>query len=448
MGTWILSLSRVTAISLSFPKNEFIELVSSPGINFASTAEDEVVRSLQAGRYCDFQYIQSASNTSAPYARYTFLLTGLGYANRPAKEWKLWKRYSQCYAFRVKLRQQTRWDVSCLKERELFQPLIQKLQKVTAEFPRKYLGYDTDSVIQERRESLADYIASLFALYTDLDMLLASCVNEGVDLSPMLVNLEQFLEIPSERKAMEVQLTRSVLLLQDVDTVDPTAVECCICLSQSVPTDDIQITQLVEAVRSEMVKFTIAVTANKFMENGSLHAVRIQIEQSRWITAVIMKKRYSQCHELYLKLQQAVRCERLKEGHGEASESLTKTLKQLAGHEFPRKHARLDDEEIIHERCNKLAVFVLALLVVYAELDVLLSERHYLRYSGAQGDSNLQTLLTDIEHFLQIPPRWKEMKNHLVRSALLYQDEHANERNEEATRNSSIVQLKCGHIFS
>ncbi|KAG6970020.1 hypothetical protein JG688_00005074 [Phytophthora aleatoria] len=91
------------------------------------------------------------------------------------------------------------------------EPLMQKLQKVADEFPRKYLGYDTDASIQERRRGLADSILSLFAVYTDLDVLLARCADEGVDLSALLVDLEQFLEIPRERKAMEVQLTRGDL---------------------------------------------------------------------------------------------------------------------------------------------------------------------------------------------------------------------------------------------
>lgn len=70
----------------------------------------------------------------------------------------------------------------------------------------------------------------------------------------------------------------------------------------------------------------------------------------------------------------------------------------------------MDTDAIIHERCNKLAGFVLTLLAVYVELDVLLGDQ------SAKGSSDLRALLIDIEGFLGIPPRWKEVKATTVRA--------------------------------
>ncbi|KAG2770655.1 hypothetical protein PC129_g4859 [Phytophthora cactorum] len=224
------------------------------------------------------------------------------------------------------------------RARKLFQPLMQKLQKVADEFPRKYLGYDTDAIIQERRRGLADSILSLFAVYTDLDVLLARCADEGVDLSALLVDLEQFLEIPRERKAMEVQLTRSVFLLQDVDVVDPTAVECCICLSHSLSSNDTQLTQLLEAVRSEMAKFTVAAAANKILNNHGSMAPYTQYVftlRSPDRTGVGPQNALLAVPELHLNLRRAVRWEWLSSKHRESFEPLTKKLKQLVRPEFP-----------------------------------------------------------------------------------------------------------------
>ncbi|KAI9981001.1 hypothetical protein PInf_010351 [Phytophthora infestans] len=277
--------------------------------------------------------IQGASNT-VPYTQYTFHLRGLEDAHRP---WKLRKRYSQCYAFRVKLRQQRQRCVACLEEREIFQPLLHKWQNVADEFPRKYLGYDTDEIIQKRRQSLADFILSVFTLYTDLDVLLASCVDEGVDLSVLLVGLEQFLEIPRERKEMEVKLTRSVLLLQDVEAVDPTSVECCICLSHSASCGDTQSTQLLEIVRSEVARFTIDASANKVLTNHDSMAPYTQyvftLRSRDGFVEWPLKKRFSQCHDLHSKLQRVVRWDWSNLENCQSFEPLATMLNHLMGRE-------------------------------------------------------------------------------------------------------------------
>lgn len=94
----------------------------------------------------------------------------------------------------------------------------------------------------------------------------------------------------------------------------------------------------------------------------------------------------------------------------------------------------MDTDAIIHERCNKLAGFVLTLLAVYVELDVLLGDQ------SAKGSSDLRAFLIDIEGFLGIPPRWKEVKDQLVRAGLPpFELERVGGRDV-------VVQLRCGHI--
>lgn len=320
MGTWIQFLSRVTA-------SEHREATVRRLLKLRRSEVSKLVIAVESST------IQGASNT-VPYTQYTFHLRGLEDAHRP---WKLRKRYSQCYAFRVKLRQQRQRCVACLEEREIFQPLLHKWQNVADEFPRKYLGYDTDEIIQKRRQSLADFILSVFTLYTDLDVLLASCVDEGVDLSVLLVGLEQFLEIPRERKEMEVKLTRSVLLLQDVEAVDPTSVECCICLSHSASCGDTQSTQLLEIVRSEVARFTIDASANKVLTNHDSMAPYTQyvftLRSRDGFVEWPLKKRFSQCHDLHSKLQRVVRWDWSNLENCQSFEPLATMLNHLMGRE-------------------------------------------------------------------------------------------------------------------
>ncbi|OWZ02075.1 Kazal-like serine protease inhibitor [Phytophthora megakarya] len=185
---------------------------------------------------------------TAPYTQYVFKLRSAICVSQSLKEcWKLRKRYSDFYALHRKLRHtKSQWEKSCIKQGEAFHSVMQKLQQAAgSEFPRKHVRCDTKAIIQQRRRQLMDYIRTLLAAYTDLEVLLGAPANfkrNFIDdiscLNKVFTEIERFLEIPPKRKEVEAKLTRAVAALQDVKLDPNSENKCCICLSDNDPTAD------------------------------------------------------------------------------------------------------------------------------------------------------------------------------------------------------------------
>lgn len=148
-----------------------------------------------------------------------------------------------------------------MKQGETFETVVEVLQHAAgSEFPRKHVRCDTRAIVHERRRQLMDYVRTLLAAYTDLEILLGApgtlkgnFVDDIVCVNTVFVEIERFLEIPPKRKEIEATLTRAVMALEDVK-LDPNreskASQCCICLSdnnnpsEADPARDKEMTQL------------------------------------------------------------------------------------------------------------------------------------------------------------------------------------------------------------
>ncbi|KAF4043329.1 Ring finger domain [Phytophthora infestans] len=88
-----------------------------------------------------------------------------------------------------------------------------------------------------------EYLGALLAAYVELDVLLGApealkgnFLEEIVCVNAVFVEIERFLEIPPERKAIEAKLTRAVKALNDVkqnSNSDVKTSQWCICLGDN-----------------------------------------------------------------------------------------------------------------------------------------------------------------------------------------------------------------------
>lgn len=144
----------------------------------------------------------------------------------------------------------------------------------------------------------------------------------------------------------------------------------------------------------------------------------------------------------------------------------------LATRDFPRKHMRVDTEEIIAERRTKLQALVCQMLDAYADLSVLLT-------TSASADdctrAAVREMYLQLEEFLDIPKSQKEIDRRQMAAVLALEDvvlapNSKNERtcciclddiddDEEGDEcctaiscctdgdDTKLVKLPCGHHF-
>ncbi|GMF09865.1 unnamed protein product [Phytophthora lilii] len=176
------------------------------------------------------------------------------------------------------------------------------------------------------------------------------------------------------------------------------------------------------------------------------------------------RKRYSDFRVLHQKLRRTrsqweLGC--LKQG--QAFEAVTKTLQQAAGPDFPRKHIRCDTRAIIHERRRQLMDYVRALLAAYTDLEVLLGAPESLKGNFGDDVVCLNTVFVDIERFLEIPPKRKEIEARLTRVVLALEDVEVTPGSCSKTHQCCIclsdsdpstpngdkemTKLPCAHVF-
>ncbi|KAK1944301.1 Protein REVEILLE 8 [Phytophthora citrophthora] len=182
-----------------------------------------------------------------------------------------------------------------------------------------------------------------------------------------------------------------------------------------------------------------------------------------------LRKRYSDFYALHQKLRRTRRqweisC--LKQG--EAFQSVIKVLQQAAGPEFPRKHLRCDTSEIIRERSRQLVDFTRTLLAAYVELEVLLSAPGLMKGNFVDEIVCVNTVFVEIERFLEIPPRRKEIEAQLTRAVMTLEDvksdpnsgvkasqcciclndsDPSGDSDGGVDTGSEMAQLPCAHIF-
>ncbi|ETP30567.1 hypothetical protein F442_20467 [Phytophthora nicotianae P10297] len=179
-----------------------------------------------------------------------------------------------------------------------------------------------------------------------------------------------------------------------------------------------------------------------------------------------LRKRYSDFRTLYRKL----RCTRTQweascVQQGEAFASVVKILRQAAGPEFPRKHIRCDTIAIIQERRGKLKDYMRTLLEAYTELEVLLGAPGTLKGDFLEEIVCVNTVFVEIERFLAIPPKRKEIEAKLTRAVTTLEDVKLDQHSEIQTTQCCIclgdnnlresgngaekgmAQLPCAHIF-
>ncbi|KAL3662048.1 hypothetical protein V7S43_012854 [Phytophthora oleae] len=384
--------------------------------------------------------VNNSHDTSAPHTQYTFQL---GNPNTTtAADWTITKRYSQCFQLHDRLLRDKTWKSTEFKHHELLGPLVKTLEKAAGpKFPRKRTHFDTTTIIQERRRGLTNFVLAILAAYTDLDVLIAGGEYGSVQLSPLYAVLERFLEIPHERKQLEMQLAELVLVLKDVKL--DTAGSCCICLSDELPSNDTPIMHQLRLRNAGNVNITAR--AEVISDNQSTAAPYTQyiftLERStiEWT----IRKRYSQCYDFYLRMRRATHWEWTSVSVQETFEPLVKLLEHAAGPEFPRKHLRFDTQAIIHERCKKLADFVLTLLTAYVYLEVLVGPMGCPHSVLNSGENDPWVLFCDMERFLGIPSRWKEVEALSARTMLNTEGpEHI-----ERTGGMTMAGLPCGHTF-
>ncbi|KAK1944317.1 E3 ubiquitin-protein ligase [Phytophthora citrophthora] len=387
-----------------------------------------------------FDTVNVVDNTSASHTVYTFQLRR-DPTTTSAADWTIKKRYSQCFQLRFRLQQEAGWRSWKFKRHELLGPLVKTLEKAGNEFPRKHTRFDTATIIRERRRGLTNFVLSILAAYTDLDVLIAAGEYGSVELSALYTILERFLEIPRERKQLEMQLAELVLVLKDVKL--DTAGSCCICLGDDSPSNDTPIMQQLRLRNTDNVNITAR--AEEISDNQSTAAPYTQyiftLERStlQWT----IRKRYSQCYEFYLRIRQATHWEWTSVAVQETFKPLVKLLEHAAGSEFPRKHLRFDNEPIIRERCQKLADFVLTLLTAYVYLEVLVGPMGCPHSVLNSGENDPWVLFRDTERFLEIPLRWRTMEALSERTMLSTEvPEHV-----EAIGSVTMAGLPCGHTF-
>ncbi|KAG7386826.1 hypothetical protein PHYPSEUDO_015224 [Phytophthora pseudosyringae] len=304
--------------------------------------------------------------------------------------------------------------------------------------PRKHTRYDIAGIIQERRRGLANFVLSVLAAYTELDVLIAGSVYGSVELGALYADLERFLDIPRERKEMEMQVTQLVLVLKDVELGNTES--CCICLSRTHPSDDTPLIQLLRVRRSEMAKISITARAEVIYDHQGPAAPYTQyvftLKKFDSTLEWTLRKRYSQCHAFHLQLCGAVHCEWTSVSQQEAFEPFVNMLEHAAGPEFPRKHASNDTQN----------------------LGVLLGPAGYLPSGSNNGDDGFYTLSRAMEQFLDIPPRWKVTEAYTTGTVLDMGTSEYHSRTQQSNflddtsgnvgiEDTEMAELPCGHAF-
>ncbi|KAG7378964.1 hypothetical protein PHYPSEUDO_009252 [Phytophthora pseudosyringae] len=180
-----------------------------------------------------------------------------------------------------------------------------------------------------------------------------------------------------------------------------------------------------------------------------------------------LRKRYSDFHALHQQLRRTrgqweASCVK----QGEAFESVVAVLQRAAGPDFPRKHVRCDTSAIIHERRRQLMDYMRILLVAYAELGVLLAAPGTLKGNFVDEIVCVNTVFVEIERFLEIPPKRKEIEAKLTRAVMALEDVKVDPNIEvkasqcciclsdsnpsggsDAGADNEMAQLPCAHIF-
>ncbi|KAL4157031.1 hypothetical protein PRNP1_006057 [Phytophthora ramorum] len=172
-----------------------------------------------------------------------------------------------------------------------------------------------------------------------------------------------------------------------------------------------------------------------------------------------LRKRYSDFHVLHQKFRKTRnQWELVCLGPGEQFEAVVEILQQAAGFKFPRKHVRCDTSDIIHERRRRLMDYTRVLLAVYAVLDVMV------RVDGGPDRNTddlgcLRMLLIEIERFLEIPPKRKEVETRLTRTVLALGDVEAtpskadqcciclSDSKRSGDGDKRMASLPCAHVF-
>jgi hypothetical protein len=91
----------------------------------------------------------------------------------------------------------------------------------------------------------------------------------------------------------------------------------------------------------------------------------------------------------------------------------------LATRDFPRKHMRVDTEEIIAERRTKLQAFVCQMLDAYADLSVLMTQSPT---TGDRTHAAVREMFLELEDFLDIPKTQKEIDRRQAAAVLALRD--------------------------
>lgn len=132
-------------------------------------------------------------------------------------------------------------------------------------------------------------------------------------------------------------------------------------------------------------------------------------------------KRYSECRAFHTHLLRLVKDGDIWSSSGvENGRVFLRSLRAATAFEFPRKHMRYDNQNIIEERRERLPDFVHALLTVYADLVL------YFAWGAINGGvdrqspliARLRGILTELELFLSVPPKRKEADSRLLAAIL------------------------------
>lgn len=91
----------------------------------------------------------------------------------------------------------------------------------------------------------------------------------------------------------------------------------------------------------------------------------------------------------------------------------------LATRDFPRKHMRVDTQEIIDERRSKLQAIVCQMLDAYADLSVLMTQSPT---TGDRAHAAVREMFVELENFLDIPKTQKEIDRRQTAAVLALQD--------------------------
>ncbi|KAG6961066.1 hypothetical protein JG687_00007872 [Phytophthora cactorum] len=230
--------------------------------------------------------------------------------------------------------------------------------------------------------------------------------------------------------------------------------------------------RLLKARRAEVATVSIAARPTTIFDNQDVTApytqyiFKLRSAATNSKEGWKLRKRYSDFRALHRKLRRTrsqweVSCVK----QGQAFESVVEILQQAAGPKFPRKHIRCDTSAIIHERRRTLMEYTRTLLAAYAELEVLLGAPGTLKGNFLEEIVCVNTVFVEIERFLEIPPKRKEIEARLTRAVMTLEDAKLdpnsevktsqcciclgdnNPRGSDEGTDKEVAQLPCAHIF-